>query len=248
MRTLATGLVAAAVWLVGGTALASTNGVVINEFLSNPEGTDDGKEWVELYNSSAVSVDISGYIVQGATSAPFTNANNKATVPAGTTLAAGAYYVIGGADVAAANLKTLPNGSFGNNSSGNDALRLLDSAKVVIDTVVYGGAVEPANGTFFTDDSGLIAVSVAPMPISGVTLARIPNGIDTDKSGIDFKNGETTLGAANSIEIFDGGAAPDSGVEPDASVEPDSGTSGSTTSSSGESSSGESSSGGIQLG
>lgn len=36
-------------------------GVVVNEFESNPPGVDSGNEWVELYNSTAGTVDISGY-------------------------------------------------------------------------------------------------------------------------------------------------------------------------------------------
>jgi hypothetical protein len=36
-------------------------GVVVNEFESNPPGNDVGNEWVELYNASATSADITGY-------------------------------------------------------------------------------------------------------------------------------------------------------------------------------------------
>ncbi len=38
-------------------------GVVVNEFESNPPGNDLGNEWVELYNSSNRTVDISGYTI-----------------------------------------------------------------------------------------------------------------------------------------------------------------------------------------
>lgn len=36
-------------------------GLVINEFESNPEGTDTGREWVELYNGGSTAVDLEGY-------------------------------------------------------------------------------------------------------------------------------------------------------------------------------------------
>lgn len=39
------------------------SGVVVNEFESNPAGEDSGEEWVELYNSSNRSVDISGFMI-----------------------------------------------------------------------------------------------------------------------------------------------------------------------------------------
>jgi hypothetical protein len=38
-------------------------GVVVNEFESNPAGDDSGEEWVELYNSSNRSADISGFMI-----------------------------------------------------------------------------------------------------------------------------------------------------------------------------------------
>jgi hypothetical protein len=46
-------------------------GVLINEFESNPEGDDGGKEWVELYNSTNDTVDIEGYVLM-----PGTNESN----------------------------------------------------------------------------------------------------------------------------------------------------------------------------
>ena len=43
------------------------DGVVINEVESNPPGEDSGFEWVELYNSSFKTVDISGYSISAGT-------------------------------------------------------------------------------------------------------------------------------------------------------------------------------------
>ena len=38
-------------------------GLMINEFESNPAGNDDGAEWIELYNATAKTIDLSGYMV-----------------------------------------------------------------------------------------------------------------------------------------------------------------------------------------
>ena len=38
-------------------------GLMINEFESNPAGSDDGAEWIELYNATAKTIDLSGYMV-----------------------------------------------------------------------------------------------------------------------------------------------------------------------------------------
>ena len=38
-------------------------GLMINEFESNPAGNDDGAEWIELYNATANTINLSGYMV-----------------------------------------------------------------------------------------------------------------------------------------------------------------------------------------
>ncbi len=42
------------------------NGLIINEFESNPAGEDRGHEWVELLNNSAASIDLDGYALTAA--------------------------------------------------------------------------------------------------------------------------------------------------------------------------------------
>lgn len=234
MRTVASGLVLAAVWLVGGTASAAGK-VVINEFLPNPAGVDDGKEWIELYNAGDAPVTLTGFKVQSATSAP--NFTARATVTAGTVLAPGQYWVIGGASVATANQTDLANGAFGNAGSGGDCVRLVDGGGAVIDTVVYG---EETDG--FNDDSGQPAATSAPKPGNDDVLSRVPNGSDTNSSGVDFVLTDGTLGANNG-----GGAPPvDGGVTDGGSDggETDAGEEDASASSSSSGSSGSSSSSG----
>ena len=43
--------------------LPLATGLMINEFESNPAGNDDGQEWVELYNATASTIDLSGYVL-----------------------------------------------------------------------------------------------------------------------------------------------------------------------------------------
>ena len=69
---------------------ASPNGVVISEFRFR--GTVGGNdEFVELFNTSASSVDISGYMLQGCNSSG--TIGTRATVSAGTVLAPGQHYL-----------------------------------------------------------------------------------------------------------------------------------------------------------
>ena len=40
-----------------------TSALVINEFESNPKGTDKGNEWAEIYNGTLSTIDLSGYVL-----------------------------------------------------------------------------------------------------------------------------------------------------------------------------------------
>lgn len=44
-------------------SLPMKTGLLINEFESNPNGSDDGTEWVELYNASGGRIDLDGYVL-----------------------------------------------------------------------------------------------------------------------------------------------------------------------------------------
>ena len=68
-----------------GPAHAADTDVQINEFDSNGGFPDD---WVELKNTGAAPVDISNWIVKDQTE------GNNVTIPAATTLAAGALYTV----------------------------------------------------------------------------------------------------------------------------------------------------------
>lgn len=70
----------------------SALGLVISEVMFNPTGADDGREWIELFNDSGSAVDLSGYSL-GWGGADYTV--GALALPS-VTLAAGAYYVIGG--------------------------------------------------------------------------------------------------------------------------------------------------------
>ncbi len=54
-------------------------GVVINEILPSPEGTDDQGEWIELYNQNNFEVDLSGWKIEDMEGAKTTYAFDKNT-------------------------------------------------------------------------------------------------------------------------------------------------------------------------
>ncbi|NWG37038.1 MAG: lamin tail domain-containing protein [Nitrososphaera sp.] len=66
----------------------SGTNVLINEVEMNPRGRDTGREWVELYNPTSSDINIGNFAIQTQVR-PFT-----ITIPAGTVIGAGQFYVV----------------------------------------------------------------------------------------------------------------------------------------------------------
>ena len=167
--------VAALTFVLSNNTNASS--IVINELLPNAVGADGGNEWIEFFNDDANSIDISGWGVQKATSSYTT----FFTFPAGTSILAGEFFVLGGTNIFDADI-TISLLGLGNASSSGDAVRLIDDLSSVIDTVIYG----PNNNDGFFDDLGNVASSFAATPNAGQSIGRSFDGFDTGNSGNDF--------------------------------------------------------------
>lgn len=114
--------------------------VVINEFLMAPNPTGDG-EWIELYNPTAVAIDLGGLYLDdlaGGGGAP-------KQIPAGTTIAAGGRYVM-----------TFASGYL--NNTGAESVRYLKivgGVETVYDSYSYNLGSTQANKVFHrTGDGG----------------------------------------------------------------------------------------------
>jgi hypothetical protein len=162
--------------------------LLINEFLPDPDGTDDGFEWVELVNIGGGSISLDGWALQWGTS----SYSKSFEFSSSTSISAGEYLVIGGAGVSGADIEA--DLDMGNAGSSGDGLRLVHCGGGAADTVVYG----PDNSDGWKDDGGIDASSIAPEPESGKSLARCLDGVDTDLSARDFVVASaSSLGAAN---------------------------------------------------
>ncbi len=116
--------------LLLGTLMLGGDKVVINEFSYDDSGVDDF-EFVELYNPTTKNIDISGWVLNSTD--PF-GPNKKFTVPASTTLNAGAWYVFGSAKVPNVN-QVVGTTNIWENS--NESLILLDKDGNVVDSLIY---------------------------------------------------------------------------------------------------------------
>jgi hypothetical protein len=153
----------------GGTALR------INEF-SVGTAASLADEFVELFNPGTTSADIGGYrLVYRSGSG--TSDVALVTIPAGTTLAPGAFYLVGGASYGGA---APADQSFAPGlASTAGALALRDDEGAIVDSVGYGTA-----SNIFVEGSPAPAPPVTAVP--GSSAARSPDGHDTNDNARDF--------------------------------------------------------------
>jgi hypothetical protein len=166
--------------------------------------------FVELYNAStsATAVDISGWSLVYTPTGD--NPVTLATIPAGTTLTRGAYYVLGGP-----GFTGTPNASYSAAlSTSGGSIALMDNNGVPVDGLVYGSqqSSSSGNGTITTpwlarteggtNQGGCIGIRPATTAGVGTSLERWPNGSDTDSNCTDFRSSPVpTPGAANAFGV-----------------------------------------------
>jgi hypothetical protein len=109
--------------------------IVINEINYNPSVEVPSEDWVELYNTGAEAIDLSGWVLRD------DNDDHTFTLPSGTMIDADGYLVLcRDAAAFAAVFPTVGNaiGSFIFGLSNNgDTVRLFDAGGVLVDVVVY---------------------------------------------------------------------------------------------------------------
>ena len=192
LSALALGLFAAA------TLAQSPSGVVINEFQYDDSGTDD-REFVELYNGSAVPVDISGWTLFAADATWPADNNPDYVIPANTILGAGQFYVLGAPLVPNVN-QIVVNGATSTNlwENDNETLTLTDTLGFVHDTLAYeankNGAV--TFPTQFAEGVGIYG-NMSSQDFSPQSWSRWFDGYDTNNNGRDFGLRLATPGASN---------------------------------------------------
>lgn len=188
------------------TVAAPTPGLVINEVDYDNVGVD-GAEFVELYNGSAVAVSLAGKelrLVNGVTGTVYTTVALDAlgTIPAG------------GYALVASNTVTVPPGvpvaRFGlaqdNLQNGApDGIALVDTVAVtVLDALSYEGSITaadlgaPFTGTVSLVEGTALSAALADSNTAQGSLARSPNGVDTNNAAADWAFvGTPTPGAPN---------------------------------------------------
>ncbi|MBE7484962.1 MAG: lamin tail domain-containing protein [Polyangiaceae bacterium] len=177
----ATGGTGGATGGTGGTGGATCASVVINEV--SPDGTTGSDELVELHNKGTCAAALSGWTLKYSSASGSTPANVWVG-GAADSIAAGAYFVLGGDMFTGTKNGTLTGGL----AAAGGGVGLFEGTTKK-DSMAYGGA---ATTHPFLEG----ATPVANIPKSQ-SAARKPNGTDTNVNSADFAIGARTPGAAN---------------------------------------------------
>lgn len=173
-----------------GAANDCSSPVRLNEIESSGDAAGD---WVELVNLGASPIDISGYTLTD------TSSNGPLTIPAGTTLAAGAY------------LQVIVEPAFG--LGGNDAVTLADATDAALDSTTWTSHAD-ATWARCPDGTGAFGQSEAATPgavnacagdvvaeswpgAATVTVSDPADLFTSDMSGLAFSASGDTLWAVD---------------------------------------------------
>lgn len=223
IRGLIWGLVAPGISLcLGSTVLGA---VVINEIVKEERTagagavTPDTREFIELYNSGATSVDISGWSIVRWDYAADGPGLANITLPGGSTIGAGDYFVIGGSGVPAGVKDFQP-------GAGTDlfpdlaayALELRNASSAMVDAVAYDvhrTAIFPPTAEQATQIGdgyyGQLQSYNHPEPgsVARASWSRYRDGIDTNSNGRDFGILQQSPGATNNLPLVESHTVPD---------------------------------------
>jgi predicted extracellular nuclease len=186
MRRLPPILAVLALLILAAPAGAASSTLVVNEIDYDQPSTDTA-EFVELRNVAPTAVDLDAYtlqLVNGSTGAAYLTFDLPAVA-----LAPGEHYVVcaSAATVANCDLDVTPETNLIQN--GDPDAVAVSLGGTVVDAVSYEGQVpgfaEGAEGA--PSDSA----------DAGQSLARVPDGCDTDENGADFRVAAATPGATN---------------------------------------------------
>jgi hypothetical protein len=154
----------------GGTAA-----VRINEFMTGTSGVASD-EFVELFNMGPGTADVGDWKIVYRSSSGTTD-TTLVTIPTGTTIAAGGFYLAGGS--AYGGVAQPDQSFFTGLSATGGGLGVRDPSGTLVDSVGYGSAT-----------NAFVETNAAPVPpivaSPGQSDARLPDGHDTNDNASDF--------------------------------------------------------------
>jgi hypothetical protein len=165
----------------------SSGDIRVNEFMTGSTGAASN-EFVELVNAGTAAVNVAGYKV-AYRSAAGTSDTTLATIPDGTTIPAGGFYLLAGSGYLGSHA---PDQTFSASlAATGGGLAVRDGAGAILDSVGYGEATNA-----FVEGHPAAAPPATAAP--GSSADRIPDGHDTNDNAADFSVSATpSPGASN---------------------------------------------------
>jgi large repetitive protein len=181
-------------------------GLVISEIDYDNVGTDSA-EFVEIYNPGSTAQALSGYqlvLVNGSNGMPYQTID----LSVAGTLGAGKYLVVGADSVTStvpSGVLVVDLGAVSNliQNGSSDGVALVNSnSESLVDALSYEGAITAAVlsgvGTVSLVEGTVLSSSVADSNVTQGSLARLPNGADTNQANDDWRFSSTpTPGSVN---------------------------------------------------
>jgi parallel beta-helix repeat protein len=178
--------------------ISADSALVINEVDYDQPSTDTA-EYVELYNTSASPISLTGLTLNLVTGSDGSTYRTFTLDDAGPTLAAGGYLVIANASVIVPSGTSLIIGpqDFIQNGAP-DGIALVDGSNALIDALSYEGSATSTTWGSLVETTATPAVDEAVTPTTTKSLIRSPNGTDTNNALNDWATTTTlTPGASN---------------------------------------------------
>lgn len=181
--------------------------ISITEILPNPQGADEGKEWVEIYNASGAPVDLKNYVLDGGLG-KITPGRAAYKILAATILPSQGYLAI-----------TLPEDAFGLSNLG-DMVSLYNPGGKLLQQILYPQSSSEGQA-YFVDDKGKWQYGQATPGKSnapderfkGLEITEIlPNPKDGQDEFVEIKNSgsaEVALAGLNLRVASKQGSLPD---------------------------------------
>jgi Lamin Tail Domain/Collagen triple helix repeat (20 copies) len=161
--------------------------IQVNEFMTGSSGAASN-EFVELVNAGSSAADVGGFKVAYRSSTG-TSDITLATIPSGTSIPAGGFYLLAGSGYLGTHTADQ---SFSTSlSSTGGGLAVRDATGVILDSVGYGDSTNA-----FVESHPTTAPPTTTAP--GSSSGRLPDGHDTNDNSTDFSVSSTpSPGAAN---------------------------------------------------
>jgi hypothetical protein len=158
--------------------------LTVNEVETGGTGSA-ADEFVEIVNLGSSGVDISGFKLVYRSGGGSSDVS-LATVPAGTVLAAGGFYLFGGSGYTGSGSAAADQSFSTGLAATAGGVGLRDASGTLIDSVGYGTAT-----------NAFVEGAAAAAPAAGSSIARHPDGHDTQSNAADFTVGDSTARASN---------------------------------------------------